>query len=218
MSTPIFRVNDSSITYRKGIYVYIKKIFDFISSIIGLIIFFPIGIVIAILIKIEDPKGPIFFYQRRIGLNGKPFLMFKFRTMVKDAEILKVQMQNLNESSGPMFKIKNDPRVTKIGKFLRKTSIDEIPQLLNVILGDMSLIGPRPSLPIEVEKYDNFELQRLYVKPGCSGLWQISGRSDLSFEEMVNLDLFYVENMSFILDIKIILKTFIVMIVAKGAY
>lgn len=169
-------------------------------------------------IKIEDPKGPVFFKQMRVGKNGQIFAMYKFRSMVVDAEKLLSKVAHLNETTGALFKIKNDPRVTKIGKVIRKTSIDELPQLWNVIKGDMSLVGPRPSLPMEVAQYTPNERQRLFVTPGCTGLWQVSGRSNIGFEEMVELDLEYIKQRSLIFDVKIIWKTILTMFYSQDAY
>jgi exopolysaccharide biosynthesis polyprenyl glycosylphosphotransferase len=201
----------------KGLNLFFKRSADIILSTIGLIIVAPIMLIIILLIKLDSP-GPVFFKQKRIGKNGVPFNMYKFRSMVTDAESLLKQLQQQNEADGPVFKIKNDPRVTKIGRILRKYSLDELPQLLNVLLGTMSLIGPRPPLPKEVEKYDNYQWRRLNITPGITGLWQVSGRSDLNFEEWVKLDIYYIENWSISMDVKILLRTIPVVIMGKGAY
>ena len=177
---------------------------------IGLILLSPIVLVIGILIKLES-KGPIIFSQKRVGLNGKEFKMYKLRSMVANAEEIKEKLKEKNEMSGPMFKIKDDPRITKIGKFIRKTSIDELPQLINVLKGDMSLVGPRPSLPDEVKKFEPWMLKRLEVKPGITCYWQVMGRSSIGFEDWMKLDIKYVNERSFWLDIKLILKTFFVL-------
>ncbi len=198
-------------------YQLIKRGIDIIGSILGLLVFLPIMLVIFLAIKVED-GGSVFFAQVRVGKGGKRFLMYKIRSMCMDAEKRMEEVQEKNEIQGPMFKMKNDPRITKVGKFIRKSSLDELPQLLNVLLGNMSLVGPRPPLPREVADYDAYEMQRLFVKPGCSGLWQISGRSDLHFSDMVKLDLQYIENRSLRLDFKIILKTFLVFFSSNGAY
>ncbi|EOH93809.1 sugar transferase [Enterococcus pallens] len=198
-------------------YQLIKRGIDIIGSILGLLVFLPIMLVIFFAIKVED-GGSVFFAQVRVGKGGKRFLMYKIRSMCMDAEKRMEEVQEKNEIQGPMFKMKNDPRITKVGKFIRKSSLDELPQLLNVLLGNMSLVGPRPPLPREVADYDAYEMQRLFVKPGCSGLWQISGRSDLHFSDMVKLDLQYIENRSLRLDFKIILKTFLVFFSSNGAY
>lgn len=200
----------------KIIYMILKRTLDIICSIIGLTLLSPIILVVAILIKLES-KGPIIFSQKRVGLNGKEFDMYKFRSMVQNAEELKEKLAKQNEMSGPMFKIKDDPRVTKVGKFIRKTSIDELPQLINVLKGEMSLVGPRPSLPKEVEKFERWMLKRLDVKPGLTCYWQVSGRNNIDFEDWMKLDLQYVEDRSFLLDLKLIFKTFFVLFGDKNA-
>lgn len=157
------------------------------------------------------------FKQKRVGLNGKEFYMYKFRSMVINAEELKEQLESQNEMSGPMFKIKDDPRITKVGKFIRKTSIDELPQLINVIKGDMSLVGPRPSLPKEVKKFEQWMMERLEVKPGLTCIWQISGRNNIDFEDWMKLDIKYVRERSLVLDFKLIFKTIFVLFGDKNA-
>jgi exopolysaccharide biosynthesis polyprenyl glycosylphosphotransferase len=199
-------------------YGFTKRVMDIIGAMCGILLLSFLFILIAILIKIEDPKGPIFFTQKRMGLNGKEFNMYKFRSMVSDAEEKLKELLKHNETTGAMFKMKNDPRVTNIGRFIRKTSIDELPQLFNVLKGDMSLVGPRPPLPREVEEYTEYDKQRLLVTPGCTGLWQVSGRSNIGFNEMVELDLKYIRKRSLLIDIKIILKTFLVLFGSKDAY
>lgn len=198
------------------LYKVSKRALDVIASFLGLVILSPILLIVAILIKLES-KGPAIFAQSRIGLNGKEFKMYKFRSMVQNAEELKEKLAKQNEMSGPMFKIKNDPRVTKVGKFIRKTSIDELPQLLNILKGDMTLVGPRPSLPREVEKFESWMLKRLDVKPGLTCYWQVSGRNNIDFYEWMKLDLKYVNDMSFWLDIKLIFKTVAVLFGDKNA-
>ncbi|ETT71785.1 sugar transferase [Bacillus mycoides] len=202
---------------RKG-YILAKRCIDFVGALCGLIVLSPVFFIIAILIKYEDPNGPVFFKQIRMGKNGRKFYMYKFRSMVTDAEKRLEDLLHQNEVSGAMFKMKDDPRVTNIGKFIRRTSIDELPQLINVLKGEMSLVGPRPPLPREVQEYTNYDRQRLMVKPGCTGIWQISGRSSLSFAEMVELDIEYIINRNLILDLKIIIKTVKVMLFDKNAY
>lgn len=201
-----------------NIYLFFKRLFDIVGALIGLILFSIVILIVATMVKIEDPKGSIFFSQRRIGKNGSEFNMYKFRSMVTDAEEKLQELLKFNETSGAMFKMKNDPRVTKIGKFLRRTSIDELPQLWNVLKGDMSLVGPRPPIPREVAEYSDFHKQRLLVTPGCTGLWQISGRSNLGFEQMVELDLLYIEKRSIKMDFTIIFKTIFIMFGSKNAY
>lgn len=196
----------------------VKRLGDIICSSIGLVILSPLFLVIAILMKLEEPKGPIFFSQTRIGLNEKPFKMYKIRSMVTNAEELLEDLLDENEVEGAMFKMKEDPRVTKIGKTIRKFSIDELPQLWNVIKGDMSLIGPRPPLEREVAEYTPYDKQRLVIKPGCTGLWQVSGRNDLDFDEMVELDMKYIQNLSLRTDLWILFKTVWVMIKPNSAY
>jgi Undecaprenyl-phosphate glucose phosphotransferase len=194
-----------------------KRLIDIIGSSLFLFLLSPFFLIMAIWIKL-DSRGRVFFRQTRLGLNGKPFRMFKFRSMVADAENMKGKLTALNEADGPLFKIKDDPRITRAGRFLRRTSLDELPQLLNVFLGDMSLVGPRPPLPEETEEYNDWHRKRLEVPQGMTGLWQVSGRSALSFEEMVALDVYYIENWTFWLDIKIILKTIPIVLLRRGAY
>lgn len=202
----------------KNFYNLFKRALDIIGSLLGIFILSFIFVIISILIKLEEPKGTIFFSQERVGKNGKTFRMFKFRSMILNAEEKLQELLEYNEIDGAMFKMKEDPRVTKIGSFIRKTSIDELPQLFNVLKGDMSLVGPRPPLMREVEEYTTYDKQRLLVIPGCTGLWQISGRSNLDFAQMVELDLQYIEKRSLFFDIKIILKTILVLFGSKDAY
>lgn len=199
-------------------YLVMKRAIDIIGSFCGLVVLSILFVVIALLIKLEDPKGKVFFKQLRVGKDGKEFYMYKFRSMASDAEERLKELLALNEVSGAMFKMKDDPRVTKIGKFIRKTSVDELPQLFNVFRGDMSLVGPRPPLPREVAEYSAYDKQRLLVTPGCTGLWQVSGRSNVGFEDMVELDLQYIRERSFLYDIKIILKTVLVLFGSKNAF
>ena len=198
------------------LYEVIKRIIDIVASFTGLILLSPLILIVSMLIKLES-KGEVIFKQKRVGLNGKEFYMYKFRSMVINAEELKEQLESQNEMSGPMFKIKDDPRITKVGKFIRKTSIDELPQLINVIKGDMSLVGPRPSLPKEVEKFEQWMMERLEVKPGLTCIWQISGRNNIDFEDWMKLDIQYVRERSFKLDMKLILKTVLVLLGDKNA-
>ncbi|MEC5238011.1 sugar transferase [Bacillus mycoides] len=199
-------------------YLFIKRLMDIIGALCGLIFFSPIFIIVALLIKLEDPKGPVFFKQIRLGKNEEEFGMYKFRSMVTDAEERLKNLLQQNEASGAMFKMKKDPRVTKIGKFIRKTSIDELPQLLNVLKGNMSLVGPRPPLLREVKEYTPYDKQRLLITPGCTGLWQVSGRSSIGFKEMVELDLIYIQKRSIFFDLKIIFRTFLVLLGSKDAF
>ncbi|MEK4443610.1 sugar transferase [Niallia sp. FSL K6-0077] len=199
-------------------YLVMKRVIDIIGSFCGLVVLSILFVIVALLIKLEDPKGKIFFKQLRVGKDGKEFYMYKFRSMASDAEERLKELLTLNEVSGAMFKMKDDPRVTKVGKFIRKTSVDELPQLINVLKGEMSLVGPRPPLPREVAEYSNYDKQRLLVVPGCTGLWQVSGRSNVGFSEMVEMDLRYIKERSVLVDIRIILKTVLVLFGSKNAY
>ncbi|KAB2382658.1 sugar transferase [Bacillus toyonensis] len=198
-------------------YLVAKRCIDFIGALCGLILLSPVFLIVAVLIKYQDPKGPVLFKQIRIGKDGKEFYMYKFRSMVVDAEEKLKDLLKHNEVSGAMFKMKEDPRVTRIGKLIRKTSIDELPQLLNVLKGEMSLVGPRPPLPREVKEYTAYDKQRLLVTPGCAGLWQVTERNSVGFKEMVELDLEYINKRSVIYDLKIIFKTIQIMIKSNGA-
>ncbi|MGM7721724.1 sugar transferase [Metabacillus sp. Hm71] len=189
-----------------------KRLIDIVGSVIGIFICLPLFLLVALLIKLEDPKGKIFFSQARVGLNGKEFKMYKFRSMVHDAEARLEKLLAQNEVEGAMFKMKDDPRITKVGKIIRKTSIDELPQFFNVLNGSMSLVGPRPPLPREVAEYNDYHKQRLLVKPGCTGLWQATVRNSVGFEEMVELDLTYIKQRSILFDIKIVFMTVITLI------
>lgn len=209
---------DAKYQQSRHVYRTIKRIFDIIASLIGLILLSPLFLIVAIAIKIEDPTGPVFYAQIRLGKRQEPFEMYKFRSMVVNAEKLKKKLLQQNEINGAMFKMKDDPRITKVGKFIRKHSIDELPQLLNVLTGEMSLVGPRPPLPAEVKSYSNHDKQRLTVKPGCTGLWQISGRNDVGFEEMVRLDLNYINHRTAGYDVYILVKTIGVFLFPNGAY
>lgn len=190
-------------------YKFFKRVIDIVCSLSGLLLS-PVLIIVSILIKLES-DGPIIFSQDRIGYKGQKFKMYKFRSMVVNAEELKKKLAERNEMSGPMFKMKNDPRVTKVGKFIRKTSIDELPQLINILKGEMSLVGPRPSLPKEVKEFEPWMMERLDVKPGLTCYWQVSGRNSIDFKEWMNLDIKYVRERSFWLDIKLIIKTIFVL-------
>lgn len=198
-------------------YRILKRSFDIIASAVGLVALGPVFLAVAIAIKCDD-GGPVFYDQIRIGKNGKKFKMYKFRSMRVNAEDEIEKLQEHSEVDGAMFKMKNDPRVTRVGKFIRKTSIDEFPQLLNVLLGQMSIVGPRPPLPREVADYTQYDKQRLYVKPGCTGLWQVTARNSVGFQEMVNIDLDYIQRRSIWLDLKIIFKTIKVIFVPNEAY
>lgn len=189
------------------VYLVLKRLMDIVGASVGLLLASPIMLIVAILIKLEDPKGPTFFSQVRNGAYPKTFKMYKFRSMYIDAEERLQELMHLNEQSGPAFKIKDDPRITKVGKFIRKTSLDELPQLFNVLKGDMSLVGPRPAIPREVEQYTAYQKQRLLVKPGLTCIWQVSGRNNIGFEEWVELDIEYIKTRNLWLDTKLILLT-----------
>jgi exopolysaccharide biosynthesis polyprenyl glycosylphosphotransferase len=195
----------------------IKRGMDVVLSLLALVPILLVTPLIAIAIKLDSP-GPVLFHQLRVGRDGRQFWIVKFRTMSVDAETRRHELHAHNEAAGPLFKLKRDPRVTRVGAVLRKFSIDELPQFLNVLWGDMSIVGPRPPLPAEVTRYDGTVYRRLYIKPGITGLWQISGRSDLSWEESVRLDLRYVENWSIATDLQIMWRTAKVMVAPKGAY
>ena len=187
------------------VYLFLKRLIDIVGSGLGILILIPVFLIIGILIKLEDPKGSVFFSQKRNGLNGKEFNMYKFRSMVHNAEDLLESLMSKNEMDGPVFKIKDDPRITKIGKFIRKTSLDELPQLFNVLKGDMSLVGPRPPIPREVIQYNKYQYQRLLVKPGITCYWQISGRNNIDFDEWVELDLKYIKERIILMTLPVLL-------------
>ena len=231
INIPDLGVKDSKRVYRLGKYyviafssrffdyrlVILKRLIDIIGAIVGLIITVIIGIVIAPFVLVESP-GPLIFSQNRVGKNGRVFKFYKFRSMYRDAEERKKELLAQNEMDGGMFKMENDPRVTKVGRFLRKTSIDELPQFWNVLKGDMSLVGTRPPTVDEYEKYESYQKRRISFKPGITGLWQISGRSNIkSFEEVVQLDLEYIDNWTIWLDIKILCKTIVAVFRGIGA-
>ncbi len=195
----------------------VKRATDLILGSLAFLISLPAWIIIAVAIKTDSP-GPVLFRQKRSGLRGRVFTMLKFRSMVADAEDQYRELVHLNEeSTGLIIKIPDDPRITSLGKFLRKFSLDEIPQFVNVIKGDMSLIGPRPPSPDEYERYDHRQKRRLQVKPGLTGLWQVSGRKDTDFDFMVRKDIEYIQRQSFAFDMRILLKTIPVVLLGKGA-
>ena len=189
------------------LYPVTKRLIDIVGSLCGIILLSPLFLIVAILIKLEDPKGKVFFAQERNGKYPKTFKMYKFRSMVHNAEDLLKDLMDRNEQTGPVFKINDDPRITKVGKFIRKTSIDELPQLFNVLKGDMSLVGPRPPIPHEVDQYNSYQMQRLAVKPGLTCIWQVSGRNNIGFDEWVEMDIEYIKTRNLWLDIKLIFKT-----------
>lgn len=198
------------------IYLFLKRIIDIIGALFGIIFLSPVMIITAIAIKL-DSKGKVIFLQERVGEDGRLFNMYKFRSMVSEAEQLLDKLYKKNEMSGPMFKMKNDPRVTKVGRFIRKTSIDELPQLFNVLKGDMSLVGPRPNLPREVIKFTQYDKQKLLVKPGITCYWQVMGRNEIGFNEWIELDIKYIRERNLWLDMKLIFLTFHVLFGDKNA-
>ncbi len=200
-----------------GAKAIIKAVFDKMLALTGLVAAAPLIALIALVIRLDD-GGPVLFRQVRVGKGGRPITVWKFRTMVQDAESRKAELAHHNQQQGPLFKIRNDPRVTRVGSFLRRWSLDEIPQLANVLVGEMSLVGPRPALPEEAARYGDHVRRRLAVKPGMTGLWQVNGRADLSWEEAVRLDLRYVENWSLMLDLQIMWKTWAAVFRGSGAY
>ncbi|MGW4690333.1 sugar transferase [Streptomyces sp. NPDC004244] len=201
----------------RGVQPVLKSLLDRAGAALGLLLLAPVFLAIVLAIRLGS-RGPAFYRQQRIGRDGVPFTMWKFRTMVVDADRLKAELAGANENDGLMFKIRRDPRVTRAGRLLRRTSLDELPQLLNVLTGQMSLVGPRPPLPEEVARYDEVELRRLTVRPGMTGLWQISGRSDLSWDETIQLDLQYVDNWSFTSDVDVMGRTLRAVVDGRGAY
>ena len=196
--------------------LFVRRVMDVALSVLIGVLTLPLMGATVLAIKITSP-GPVLFAQRRSGLHGRPFIMYKFRSMIDDAEQRRVELEAINEMDGPVFKSSLDPRITRIGRFLRRFSVDELPQLYNVLKGDMSLVGPRPPLPQEVERYKRWQRRRLSMKPGMTCLWQISGRNQVGFDEWMRLDLKYIDNWSLLLDLKILLKTIPVVLLGKGA-
>lgn len=196
----------------------VKRSFDIASSLCGIVILSPLLVACAAIVKISDPKGPVIFKQTRVGKNGKLFTMYKFRSMYVDAEERKKELEKFNESGGPTFKMKNDPRIYPMGRILRKFSLDELPQLFNILCGDMSVVGPRPPLPSEVGEYLPWHKMRLSVTPGLTCFWQVSGRSDIGFEDWMRLDNKYVRHANFTTDIQLVAKTFKAVFKSDGAY
>jgi len=198
--------------------LFLKRFFDIVLSVLALIVLMPLFILVALLIKL-DSRGPVFFVQDRVGRYGRHFRFYKFRSMYQGAELKKKELLSQNQSKdGVIFKMKKDPRITRVGRFIRKTSIDELPQFFNVLFGDMSLVGPRPPLPSEVQKYSLEDHKRLNIKPGLTCLWQIKGRSDIPFNEQVRLDKEYIQSQSLKHDLVILLKTIPAIISGRGAY
>lgn len=222
----VFTFNNDSIypclqivkTPLRGLNIVLKRIADVVGSLLLLLAGFPIFLLSAFMIKVES-KGPVFYRQVRVGKHGRTFSMIKFRSMYEQAEKMQDQLAQRNEvKGGPAFKLKDDPRITNVGRFLRKYSIDELPQLINVLKGEMSLIGPRPPLPREVELYSDYHWRRMDVLPGMTGLWQVSGRSDLDFKQWIDLDIYYIEHWSVYLELKILIKTIPAVLKGEGAY
>ena len=211
---PLIGIKEVSI---RGWNLALKRAIDMTLSALALLFLSPFILLVALLIRLDSP-GPALFRQTRVGRDGQTFTLYKFRSMRREAEQELIRIRDLNEAQGLIFKIRDDPRCTRMGRFLRRLSLDELPQLYNVLRGEMSLVGPRPALPQEVEQYRDWHNKRLSVPPGITGLWQVMGRSDLSFDEMVMLDLFYIENWSLWLDLKILLQTIPTVLLGRGAY
>jgi len=202
---------------KSAAFFVVKRVFDILLSLIGLVILSPIFLITSIAIYVED-HGPAFFVQERNGLGGEVFRMYKFRSMCKDASAMHQSLLSENELDGPAFKLKDDPRITKVGKFIRKTSIDELPQLLNIIKGEMSIVGPRPLPTYETAELNAYQRQRMLVKPGLTCYWQCSGRNDIPFDEWMELDMKYIKEASVLTDMVIVLKTIKAVIHGGGAY
>lgn len=200
----------------KPVYEAVKRIFDALFSLLALAALSPLFLITAIAVKSDGGKA--IYKQIRIGKNNKPFYMYKFRSMCPDAEHMQDELMKYNEMDGPVFKIKNDPRITKVGKFIRKYSIDELPQLVNILKGDMSIVGPRPPLPNEVMQYNEYQLQRLWVVPGLTCFWQAYGRSSLSFEDWMDMDMKYIKRRGILLDLSLIFRTIYAVLFKRGAY
>lgn len=200
----------------KPVYEFVKRVFDILFSLLALIVLSPIFLVTAIAVKSDG--GSVIYRQTRAGKNNRHFDMYKFRSMCDNAENMREELMKYNEMDGPVFKMKNDPRITRAGRFIRKYSIDELPQLVNILKGDMSIVGPRPPLPEEVEQYNEYQLQRLSVTPGLTCFWQAYGRSELSFEDWMDMDMKYIKRRSILLDISLIARTIYAVLFKRGAY
>ena len=211
---PLISIKQTTLT---GMNQVIKRVFDLLITVPALMVSAPVWLLAALAIRLDSP-GPILFRQVRVGRHGEPFVFYKFRSMRQDAEAELEKLRELNEASGPLFKIRDDPRQTRVGRFIRRTSIDELPQFLNVLRGEMSLVGPRPGLPSEVAQYQDWQRRRLDIQPGITGLWQVRGRSDLTFDEMVMLDIYYGENWSLGTDVQILVRTVPQALFGDGAY
>ncbi len=210
--TPVWTIPDGTL-YLK----FLKRVLDVSVSGLGIALSFPLACLIALVTKLDSP-GPVLFRQVRVGQGGKPFVFYKFRSMYVGAEGIKRDYLHLNEMDGPVFKLFNDPRITRVGRLLRKSSLDELPQLYNVFIGDMSLVGPRPPVPEEVRLYKPWQMRRLAVKPGITCLWQVSGRSCIGFDEWMRLDIQYIQTRSFLLDLRILAMTIPAVLSGRGAY
>lgn len=208
---------DEQAQNQRYVYRFFKRMLDIVASVIGLIVLSPVFLIVSLAIKAED-RGPIFYSQVRLGKGQRPFKMYKFRSMIVDADKKLEKLLKQNEVEGAMFKMKEDPRITRVGRFIRKHSLDELPQLWNVLVGDMSLVGPRPPLEREVVDYSEYDKQRLIVKPGCTGFWQVTARNDVDFEGMVRLDLEYIKRSSILFDIGILFRTVTIVFKPNGAY
>lgn len=206
----------TSTDLHKPVYECVKRIFDVVFSVIALVVLSPIFLITAIAVKSDG--GPAIYKQIRVGKNGKHFNMYKFRSMCIDAEKRQEELMKYNEVDGPVFKIKSDPRITGVGRFIRKYSIDELPQLINIIKGDMSIVGPRPPLVREVEQYNDYQMQRLLVTPGLTCYWQAYGRSQLSFDDWIHMDMKYIQKRTIGIDLFLIIKTMFAVIFKRGAY
>lgn len=211
---PLISTRELSI---QGWNLLVKRASDLVLGILLALVSMPLWLLIVVAIKL-DSRGPILYSQTRVGKNGVPFRCYKFRSMVEGADKLRSDLGELNEASGPLFKVRNDPRRTRVGRLIRRFSLDELPQVINVLRGEMSLVGPRPNLPEEVEQYQDWHERRLLVSPGITGLWQVSGRSDLTFDEMVLLDIYYVENWNLAMDLGILLRSIPAVLRGRGAY
>jgi exopolysaccharide biosynthesis polyprenyl glycosylphosphotransferase len=211
---PMIGVRDISIS---GSRQFIKRAMDVVISVLALIVLAPLFFLLSVIIRLDSP-GPAIFRQIRVGKGEQLFSCFKFRSMRVGAEEEKDTLLDKNEVSGPVFKMRDDPRITSVGRFIRRTSLDELPQLFNVLMGHMSMVGPRPAIPSEVQRYQPWHKRRLEVAPGITGLWQVSGRSELTFDEMVLLDLYYIENWSPLLDLQILFRTIPKVLLGEGAY
>ncbi len=200
-----------------SLYLIAKRIIDLFGAFAGLVLAMPLMLITATAIKLES-RGPILFRHVRLGQDGRPFVMFKFRSMCQEASVLQTQLASQNGVPGPVFKIPSDPRMTRVGRIIRKYSLDELPQLWNVLRGEMSLVGPRPPIPDEVARYHPWQRERLAVKPGLTCTWQVSGRSDIPFDEWIQMDIEYVRTRSLLMDLKLLLLTVPAVISARGAY